>query len=159
MHSARLVKPYRFREELPSDTQAVMGVQHRVARLLELLGYSVNDIFSVRLAVEEALVNAIKHGNRFDPSKIIRVTCSVGPEKVHIEIEDCGNGFCPDELPVPTTNENVGKSSGRGVLLMRAFMNHVEFNERGNRVIMEKDRGQDSWSTSPSTSEQRDLSN
>ncbi len=159
MDSTRLVKPYRFREEMPSETHAVMGVQRRVARLLVLLGYSVIDIFTVRLAVEEALVNAIKHGNRFDPSKIVRFTCSVGPEKVHIEIEDCGNGFRPDALPKPTAGGNVKKPSGRGVRLMRAFMTHVEFNERGNRVIMEKDRGQDSWSTSPSTSEQRDLSN
>ena len=107
---------------------------------LEQADWCEHDVFSVHLAVEEAIVNAIKHGNRHDASKQVRVACRVTPEKFWIEIIDEGSGFDPDQLPDPTADENLECPCGRGVLLMRNFMTRVEFSEQGKRVVMEKHR-------------------
>ena len=111
--------------------------------MLERLNFPTKDVFGVRLALEEALVNAIKHGNRMDAAKSVRIACQVSNEKVRIEIEDEGAGFDWNHLPDPTDLENLEKPCGRGVMLMRAFLNVVEYNERGNKVILEKLKGVD----------------
>ncbi|MCE5267094.1 MAG: ATP-binding protein [Planctomycetaceae bacterium] len=107
---------------------------------LETLHWSRREIFGVHLAVDEALVNAIHHGNADDTAKRVQFSARVCPTKVHIEIVDEGPGFDPDRLPDPTAPERLGCPGGRGVLLMRAFMSHVEFRDRGSRVVLEKER-------------------
>jgi serine/threonine-protein kinase RsbW len=112
-----------------------------VQSLLTQLGehaWNEHDVFAIRLAVEEALVNAIRHGNQLDETKQVRVTCKVSQESVWVEIVDEGPGFNPDDLPDPTAPENLERPSGRGVMLMRSFMTHVEYHDQGNRVVMEK---------------------
>ena len=94
----------------------------------------------MRLALEEALVNAIKHGNGLDPNKEVSVLCQISQDKVRVVIEDQGAGFRPQDVPDPTEDENLEKPGGRGIMLMRAFLSVVEYNERGNRVILEKHR-------------------
>lgn len=125
---------------IPSDTAAGESVQHRIIGLLEELKYDERDVFGVRLAIEEALVNAIKHGNRMDPAKTVRICGHVAFQKVRIEIEDQGEGFQPGEVPDPTADENLERPCGRGIMLMRAFMSSITFNASGNRVILEKQR-------------------
>ncbi len=98
------------------------------------------DIFAVHLATEEALVNAIYHGNDSDEAKRVHVVCRLSGDRIRIEIGDEGGGFDPAALPDPTTNDQLHVPCGRGVMLMRAFMSRVEFNEHGNVVVMEKDR-------------------
>ncbi len=127
-----------FELKIPSDTAAGQEVQERIIDVLEQLNYPSRDVFGVRLALEEALVNAIKHGNRMDPHKQVRVKCEVTNERVRIEIEDEGNGFRPDHVPDPTREENLEKPCGRGIMLMRAFLNVVEYNDVGNCVFLEK---------------------
>jgi serine/threonine-protein kinase RsbW len=129
-----------WEEVIPSDTAAGQSVQERIIQLLEALRYDERDVFGVRLAIEEALVNAIKHGNRMDPSKTVRITCQIAPHKVRIEIEDQGEGFLPADVPDPTADENLERPCGRGIMLMRAFMSSIAFNDAGNRVILEKHR-------------------
>jgi serine/threonine-protein kinase RsbW len=92
----------------------------------------------VRLALEEALVNAIKHGNGLDPSKSVRVHCDIQTDRVYVEIEDEGPGFAPEDVPDPTLDENIERPSGRGLMLIRSFMNRVDFNDRGNCIRIEK---------------------
>jgi len=130
----------KWEEVIPSDTAAGQSVQERIIQLLEALRYDERDVFGVRLAIEEALVNAIKHGNRMDPSKTVRITCHIAPHKVRIEIEDQGEGFLPAEVPDPTADENLERPCGRGIMLMRAFMSSIAFNASGNCVILEKHR-------------------
>ncbi len=130
-----------FETTIPSDTAAAIAVQERILNRLEDLGYPPRDVFGCRLALEEALVNAIKHGNRFDPAKSVRIDCRIGPERFRIEIEDEGPGFTPEQVPDPTAEENLEKPSGRGIMLMRAFMTHVAYLGRGNRLLLEKERG------------------
>ncbi len=96
------------------------------------------DLFAIKLALEEALVNAVKHGNKLDPQKIVRIQYRVANHRVDITIEDQGPGFNPAELPDPTAEENLEMTSGRGILLMRAYMSCVVFNPAGNKVTLTK---------------------
>jgi len=125
---------------IPSDTVAGQEVQERIIRVLEELNYPSRDVFGVRLALEEAIVNAIKHGNRMDPQKQVRVRWRIDSLRVYIEIQDEGPGFVPDDVPDPTAEENLEKPCGRGIMLMRAFLNVVEYNETGNCVRLVKER-------------------
>jgi serine/threonine-protein kinase RsbW len=132
--------PEQFEVVIPSDTSAGQAVQERIVARLEQLEYSSRDVFGVRLALEEALVNAIKHGNRMDPHKSVRVECSISAEFLRVVIEDQGAGFQPDDVPDPTEEENLERPCGRGIMLMRAFMSHVEYQGRGNVLVLEKRR-------------------
>jgi serine/threonine-protein kinase RsbW len=125
---------------IPSDTGAGRQVLAEVLSHLEAEHWGQHDIFGIHLAMEEALVNAIQHGNGHSAEKHVYVSCRMTPDRVRIEIADEGQGFDPKGLPDPTCVERLHKPGGRGVMLMRAFMNHVEFNDKGNRVIMEKQR-------------------
>ncbi|MCH7961413.1 MAG: ATP-binding protein [Planctomycetes bacterium] len=84
-----------FQVTIKNDTVAGQAVQERIVKILEDLGYPPRDVFGVRLALEEALVNAIKHGNGMDPEKTVRIDCRINLQTVRIEIEDEGDGFEP----------------------------------------------------------------
>jgi serine/threonine-protein kinase RsbW len=103
-------------------------------------GYADKEIFGVRLALEEAIVNAVKHGNRNDPARSVHLRYRLTSQRVLLEIEDEGNGFDPHQVPDPLAPENLERSGGRGLLLMRTYMNSVRYNRRGNRVTMCKRR-------------------
>jgi serine/threonine-protein kinase RsbW len=100
--------------------------------------YSQNDIFAIHLALEEAFTNAIKHGNKMDPNKEIKVEYSIMADKVDVSITDEGSGFNSGKLPDPRVGENLYKINGRGLFLIRSYMNEVDFNEAGNRIHMIK---------------------
>jgi len=87
--------------------------------------------------------NAIRHGNRSDASKSVYVCCKLSKEQLWGQIRDEGAGFNPDDVPDCTGPENLELPSGRGIMLMRAFMSRVEYNDRGNRVVMGKYRAGD----------------
>jgi|SRR5579862_1234955 len=127
-----------FEVTIPSSTAEGQKIQERIIQRLEEIDFPARGVFGVRLALEEALVNAIKHGNRLDPSKQVHVVCQISSEKVRIVIEDEGTGFRLQDVPDPTEDENLDKPGGRGIMLMRAFLSVVEYNERGNRVTLEK---------------------
>ena len=98
-----------FELEIPSSTNEGQRVQERIIKRLEELHFPARGIFGVRLALEEALVNAIKHGNGSDPLKSVRVSCQITDEKVRIVIEDEGTGFDLRGVPDPTDDENLEK--------------------------------------------------
>lgn len=131
---------WRYDHELPTQTGAGNGFVEELLRRLEENQWEQHDIFSIQLAMEEALVNAIKHGNRMDAAKKVRVHCEMSPELLRVEVEDEGEGFDPSQVPDPTDPEQIENPHGRGILLMRTFMSRVEYNETGNRVLLEKRR-------------------
>ena len=129
-----------FAVNIPSETSQGREIQERIIGLLESRSYPDRDLVGVRLALEEALVNAIKHGNGMDPSKQVRVDCTFDEDRVTIVIEDEGPGFDVGSVPDPTSEENLDKPGGRGIMLMRSFMSRVEYNDSGNRLLLEKIR-------------------
>lgn len=135
-----MVQHDEFEITIPSKSGEGQAVQERIISLLEKREYPMRDVFGVRLALEEALVNAIKHGNAMDPSKSVQIECRVSHASVWVRIQDEGPGFDVDSLPDPTLEENLDKPSGRGILLMREFMTKVEYVENGSCVILEKHR-------------------
>lgn len=128
-------RDHRFR----SDTTAGKQVVEEVLKQLEANGWPEHDVFGIHLAVEEALVNAIKHGNQSDSEKFVDVELRISSGKFHMRITDEGDGFDPSEVPDPTLEENLEVPSGRGLMLMRTFMSRIEFNDRGNSVLLFKD--------------------
>jgi serine/threonine-protein kinase RsbW len=107
---------------------------------LEALHWPRRDVFGIHLAVDEAMVNAMRHGNASDESKHVHFRCWLSPERIRVEITDEGLGFDPAKLADPTDAAHLGRPGGRGVMLMRAFMSRVEFHDRGNHVVLEKTR-------------------
>lgn len=100
-------------------------------------GYNDSSRFAVRLALEEAISNAFRHGHKDLPSTVpVRVRWEVSPTETQIVVKDEGPGFDPDAVPDPTLDENLEMPSGRGLMLMRAYMSAVIFNEVGNQVTM-----------------------
>jgi len=123
---------------IPSDPAEARRVQEEIELLLQTAHCSERDLFGIRLALEEALVNAIKHGNQMDLGKKVHIRFRVDPERFDVEITDEGTGFDPGDVPDPTAIENLERPCGRGLMLMRHYMTEVAFSARGNSVSMSK---------------------
>jgi serine/threonine-protein kinase RsbW len=123
---------------IPSDTGEARKVQDEIESLLQARQVTDKEIFSVRLALEEALVNAIKHGNQMDREKKVRICYRFLADRLEIQITDEGPGFDPGDVPDPTAVENLERPCGRGLMLMRHYMSEVNYNDRGNSVVMAK---------------------
>src|SRR5947199_135963 len=124
-------EPRRSRAEARRGQAEVEHALHQVA-------FGEHEIFAIKLALEEALVNAIKHGNQMDRSKKVHVSYRIRPDRFEIQITDEGPGFDPEDVPDPTAFENLERPCGRGLLLMRHYMTDVRHNARGNSVTMSK---------------------
>lgn len=131
----------------PDDSPLANDPSHiraRESQLLDLVkgaGYPESACFAVRLAFEEAVSNAFRHGHNGLPKDTpIRVGYAVNPQKVVISVTDGGAGFSPGDVPDPTLDENIENPSGRGLMLMRAYMTSLTFSEKGNQVIMVYER-------------------
>jgi serine/threonine-protein kinase RsbW len=119
-----------------SSTAEMIPLIEVVAHAMVVQGYPQKDIFGMKLALEEAIVNGLKHGHNYDPNKQVVVRYRIGPERVLVEVEDQGPGFDPLQVPDPTAPENLERSSGRGLLLMRSYMIWIRYNEQGNAVTL-----------------------
>ena len=100
--------------------------------------WSEREMFDVHIALEEALSNALKHGNASDPSKKIQIHCWLTSDRITLEIADEGAGFNPDSIPDPRHPDHLLIPSGRGLLIIRHHMTTVNFSSSGNTIIMEK---------------------
>ncbi len=105
-------------------------------------GFTEKEAFGIRLSLEEAIVNAIKHGNRQDITKSVYIRFQANARHFMIEIRDEGKGFDADAIPDPLEPKNLERPGGRGVFLMRNYMSWVQFNDVGNCVTLCKVRGQ-----------------
>ena len=123
---------------IPSDLAEARRVQTEIELALQQIRFAEHDIFAIKLALEEALVNAIKHGNQMDRSKKVHVACRAHADRFEVQITDEGAGFDPADVPDPTAVENLERPCGRGLMLMRYYMNEVAFDRRGNSVVMTK---------------------
>jgi serine/threonine-protein kinase RsbW len=126
---------------LHEQRDSVERLQGEVAEALAAHGFGEAAAFAIRLALEEALVNGFRHGNRGDPDKHVTVECAIDPSEVCLEVIDQGEGFDPGSVPDPTAEENIEIPSGRGIMLMRAYMTSVDYLPPGNRlrIVYRKD--------------------
>ena len=129
-----------FEVTIPSETAAGQKVQDRIIEQLEAADYPPRGVFGMRLALEEAIVNAIKHGNKFAAEKSVVVTYQMVDDLVTVTVTDEGAGFDPALVPDPTDDENLDKPSGRGIMLMQSFLNRVEYLQGGRQVLLELSR-------------------
>ncbi len=126
---------------IPSDPAEASRVQDHVERLLMAHRYDEHEVFSIRLALEEALVNAIKHGNQLDRKKNVHIQFRINSDRFDVHIIDEGRGFNPEDLPDPMAPENLERPCGRGLLLIRHYMTEVIYHPPGNRLSMSLIRG------------------
>ena len=124
--------------ELPSLLSLMHIVLEYLLKRVEKLGVVKQEQSNLFVALDEAFVNAIKHGNKFDSSKIVRIGADVSSNEARFTIEDEGEGFDVNSIPDPLDPENLFKPSGRGVLFIYNIMDEVKYNERGNRLTMIK---------------------
>ena len=96
--------------------------------------FADHKLFGIRLALEEAIINGVRHGNRLDPDKVVFVRYALDEDEMEVEIEDQGPGFDPHRVNDPTDDQALGIPSGRGLLLMRHYMCAVQYNPQGNCV-------------------------
>lgn len=125
---------------IASDLHAARDVEEQVLAIVQKLGYSNECTFAIRLALEEALVNAHRHGNQCDPSKRIFISYQIDSTRAIIRIGDDGTGFNPCEVPDPTRPERICLPNGRGIMLMRSYLDEVTYNPLGNEVQLVKER-------------------
>lgn len=128
----------RIEFELPSDISLMNGVLHYLMERVVKLGLINPQRSNLFIALDEAFVNAVKHGNKFDHNKIVRITAELSTHEARFIVEDEGEGFNPADVPDPLDPMNLFKTSGRGVLLIHNIMDEVAYSERGNRVVMVK---------------------
>lgn len=126
---------------VPNDPRSMDDAQNHVIALVEQHGYPKASAFALRLALHEAMMNAFKHGHKDLPATTpVFLHYAVEDARVELMIEDQGPGFSPQDVPDPTLEENIEKGSGRGLLLIKAYMSVVEYNDRGNRLRMVYER-------------------
>ena len=126
------------RDTTTAKLDILLPLQDEIEAQLKSCRFEDSEIFSIKLALEEALVNAIKHGNQMDRDKKVRVEYRVNPERFEIQICDEGHGFDPEDVPDPLAVENLERPCGRGLLLMRHYMTEVVFHHPGNQLSMSK---------------------
>jgi len=124
--------------EIPSDLSCVRQPEQAILSEVERQGFSDDAIFAIKLTLEEAITNAIKHGNKSDCSKKVTVRYFVDSTQAVICIQDQGQGFDPAAVPDPTLPERLSLPNGRGILLMRAYMSAVDYCKNGTEIVLRK---------------------
>lgn len=127
--------------EIPSRLGAHLPYMDEVLEQLSQRGWEGRDYFGVQMTLEETLSNAIRHGNGCDESKTVSVACRLSGDDFWLRVEDEGEGFCPDDVADCTEEENLEAFGGRGMALIEAYMESVEFNKKGNQITLRTRRG------------------
>ncbi len=143
-HNAAMVRPdpnneNTFQEiSIPSTLQDAKRPEIAILKEVEKRGFCQEAIFAIKLALEEAMTNAVKHGNGSDPNKRVTVRYAVDNTRAVIIVRDEGGGFQPTRVPDPTRSDRLTLPTGRGIMLMRAYMDEVSFRHDGTEVCLVK---------------------
>jgi serine/threonine-protein kinase RsbW len=124
--------------EVPTALSLMHVILEYLMKRVEKLGVVKSEQSNLFVALDEAFVNAVKHGNKFDTKKLVRISSEVSLSEARFTIEDEGEGFDVNSIPDPLDPENLFKTSGRGVLFIYNIMDEVVYNDRGNRLTMVK---------------------
>ncbi len=134
-------KERKIELRVPSTIAEVHEASSKILDFLKPLGLNESAAFDVRLCLEEALINAVKHGNRLNEKLHVKVIVQYDEHELNITIEDEGPGFDPGKVEDCTLEENLLESRGRGVFLMHKLMDSVAYNSNGNGLTMTKRLG------------------
>lgn len=137
---ACIARTYR----IPSLTSEIYPVQKEILSVLAEEGFDENSIFAIRLAMDEALINAIKHGNKNDPEKFVELSFRCEEDRAVVSIQDEGDGFDHSHITDPRDEEGLNRTHGRGIFLIKQFMTEVAFNDKGNHITFTFVKGHDS---------------
>ena len=118
--------------KFPSRIEAVGEAADAVSEFMKSIGVGEDVAFGVDMAVREAITNAVVHGNKLDAAKDVQLRLRTIPEGFEITVHDQGTGFDPNNVPDPTKDENILKTSGRGIFFMRNFMDEVSWSKGEN---------------------------
>lgn len=135
-----MTNPVKLEIMIPSNTADGLSAQEKLVALMEKFEYSMRDVFAMRLSLEEGITNAIRHGNKFASDKNVIIRCDISTEKMRVVIVDEGDGFDPEDVPDPTLEEFIERPCGRGLMLMRAYLNLCEYSDGGRCLTMERER-------------------
>jgi len=128
---------------LASRFENIEVAERALVDLCKRAGCAEDEEYWLVSALREAVANAVRHGNRRDPERLVRIAYLIDNSTITIRVEDEGEGFDPADIPDPTDPENLLCPSGRGIFYMRQFMNQVDFSPTaagGTAVVMVKDR-------------------
>ena len=127
-----------MKTKIANDNHLLKEESKKLIKVLKANGIDEDIVFDIHVGFEEALRNAMIHGNKMDPGKKVTIETKVDANIVFICVEDEGEGFAPEALPDPTLNENLLKEGGRGVYLTQHLMDEVRYENGGRRVVMKK---------------------
>ena len=132
---------------VPSEIRLIDVVHSASEKMAELAGFDEEEALNIGLAVREAVINAMLHGNAQNPDLDVDITLTGGDDGMTARVRDRGEGFDPDATPDPTQEDNLLRTSGRGLLLIRAFVDEVRFDRPdggGTEIILIKKHDPDS---------------
>ena len=130
----KINKEIRVKSELAN----VKGLSREVLKALDRFKLDQKTLSDIKLAIEEALINAITHGNKSHPDSEVGLSYRIDSKKASIIIKDQGKGFDYHKIPKVVKNRDISKTSGRGIFLITHVMDEVRFNESGNQITMVK---------------------
>lgn len=125
-------------KNMVKEINDVWDLGKKVSREIKDHRVGTMDFRKISLSLDEAIQNAIEHGNKFDPQKKVKLGYKIDSLGVEIRVEDEGPGFNPDEVPDPTALENLLNPRGRGILFMKGMMDTIEYSRRGNELTLRK---------------------
>lgn len=132
--------PWKYDHRISSDPNNCSKVIEQLLDQLEAAGWTNKDAFGIHMAMEEAIMNAICHGNKRQVDKWVHILIEITEERFYAKITDEGEGFNLEDVPDPTADENIEKTSGRGVMLIQHFVDEVKYNDVGNTVELKKSK-------------------
>jgi serine/threonine-protein kinase RsbW len=137
---AKQMTENRVSYTLDSTLESVNQAEETARQMAAEVGFQNEAAHEIAMAVREAAVNAVLHGNQYDPAKKVRVSYEKKPGLLQVTVTDEGPGFEPEQLPDPLAPENLLKQSGRGIFLIRSYMNEVRFRRlaTGMEMVMIK---------------------
>jgi serine/threonine-protein kinase RsbW len=131
---------WRVDRRISSDPREGVTLIHELVAQLRRERWDESDAFGIHLALEEAIANAICHGNSHSLEKSIRIQFAMTADSFYAKVTDEGSGFDPQAIPDPTDDANLERPCGRGLKLMRCYMDHVVYCSQGNSVELFKRR-------------------
>ena len=126
--------------QLQGNRESMDFVQHAILGTMESFDYVEEDLFAVRIAIEEAIANAVLHGHQGDQERLIDIEWTITEKEVSMVVCDSGRGYDESAVPDPTADENLTLPSGRGLAMINAFMSDVSISDGGRRIEMARKR-------------------